>query len=168
MILGEKHLLRGKDIKLMLKNMIGNKIDVSKIDLEKEKDKTTESPGLIEYAHHSGSAIIKPEDKGRIKGNAVAAMYEQTDRQLKQLQEQMQLLITQANSIKKRVEVSERIYQATISFTPLIGKTYYLYEKKNQQDVLSMVSPDEWGASMPYESFIAKAILLSDHTWEVS
>lgn len=168
MILGEKHLLRGKDIKLMLKNMIGNKIDVSKIDLEKEKDKTTESPGLIEYAHHSGSAIIKPEDKGRIKGNAVAAMYEQTDRQLKQLQKQMQLLITQANSIKKRVEVSERIYQATISFTPLIGKTYYLYEKKNQQDVLSMVSPEEWGASMPYESFIAKAILLSDHTWEVS
>ncbi|MEQ9009397.1 MAG: DUF2452 domain-containing protein, partial [Ekhidna sp.] len=65
-----------------------NKVDISQIDLDKEREKITDLPGLIEYAHHAGSAIIKPEDKGRIKGNAVAAMHDQTDRQFHQLYEQ--------------------------------------------------------------------------------
>lgn len=144
-----------------------NKVDISLIDLEKEKDKITDLPGLIEYAHHAGSAIIKPEDKGRIKGNAVAAMHDQTDRQFRQLYEQMQTLIEQAKYLKNRVEVSERIYQATVPFQPVIGKIYYLYKRKDGRDLLSMVSPDEWGKSFPYESFEAEVRLLSDHTWEV-
>lgn len=144
-----------------------NKVDISLIDLEKEKDKITDLPGLIEYAHHAGSAIIKPEDKGRIKGNAVAAMHDQTDRQFRQLYEQMQTLIEQAKYLKNRVEVSERIYQATVPFQPVIGKIYYLYKRNDGRDLLSMVSPDEWGKSFPYESFEAEVRLLSDHTWEV-
>ncbi|MEP5613414.1 MAG: DUF2452 domain-containing protein [Cyclobacteriaceae bacterium] len=146
---------------------MSNKIDISKIDLDKEREKITDLPGLIEYAHHAGSAIIKPEDKGRIKGTAVAAMQDQTDRQFRQLYEQMQTLIEQAKYLKKRVEVSERIYQATVPFQPVIGKIYFLYKKKNANDLLSMVSPDEWGSNFPYESFEAEVRLLSDHTWEI-
>ena len=144
-----------------------NKVDISLIDLEKEKEKITDLPGLIEYAHHAGSAIIKPEDKGRIKGNAVAAMHDQTDRQFRQLYEQMQTLIGQAKYLKARVEVSERIYQATVSFQPVIGKIYFLYKKKDGTDLLSMVSPDEWGKRFPYEVFEAEVRLMSDHTWEI-
>ncbi len=144
-----------------------SKIDISTIDLEKEKEKITDLPGLIEYAHHAGSAIIKPEDKGRIRGNAVAAMHDQTDRQFRQLYEQMETLITQAKYLKKRVEVSERIYQASVSFKPVIGKIYYLYTKSDGTDILSMVSPEEWGKSFPYELFDAEVRLMSDHTWEI-
>ena len=144
-----------------------NKVDISQIDLEKEKEKITDLPGLIEYAHHAGSAIIKPEDKGRIKGNAVAAMHDQTDRQFRQLYEQMQTLIEQAKYLKSRVEVSERIYQAVVPFQPVIGKIYFLYKKNDGTDLLSMVSPDEWGKSFPYESFEAEVRLMSDHTWEI-
>lgn len=144
-----------------------NKIDISKIDLEKEKDKITDLPGLIEYAHHAGSAIIKPEDKGRIKGNAVAAMHDQTDRQFRQLYEQMQTLIEQAKYLQSRVEVSERIYQAQVPFQPVVGKIYFLYKKMDGTDLLSMVSPDEWGESFPYETFEAEVRLMSDHTWEI-
>lgn len=144
-----------------------NKIDISKIDLEKEKDKITDLPGLIEYAHHAGSAIIKPEDKGRIKGNAVAAMHDQTDRQFRQLYEQMQTLIEQAKYLQSRVEVSERIYQAQVPFQPVVGKIYFLYKKKDGTDLLSMVSPDEWGENFPYETFEAEVRLMSDHTWEI-
>ena len=57
----------------------GNKIDLTSIDLEKERDKITDLPGLIKFAHSVGSAIIKPEDKGRIKGNAVAAMHDENE-----------------------------------------------------------------------------------------
>lgn len=147
--------------------MSENKIDISKIDLEKEREKITDLPGLIEYAHHAGSAIIKPEDKGRIKGTAVAAMHDQTDRQFRQLYEQMQTLIEQAKYLKSRVEVSERIYQASVPFQPVIGQIYFLYKKKDQTDLLSMVSPKEWGKSFPYESFEAEVRLMSDHTWEI-
>jgi len=58
-----------------------NEIDVENIDLEKMREKTTENPGLLPYAHTSGSAIIKPEDMGKVMGKAIQAMHEQTDNQ---------------------------------------------------------------------------------------
>ena len=78
------------------------KIDVSLIDLDKMKEKTTDMPGLLPYAHQSGSAIIKPEDKGKITGRAVAAMHSQTDMQMAQIYQQMQLLAEQAKSFCQR------------------------------------------------------------------
>jgi hypothetical protein len=104
----------------------GKKIDVNKIDLEKMKEGTTDKPGTISFPHHSGSAIIKPTDKGKIKGRAVAAMHQQTESQMGQIYEQMQLLAEQAKAIQNRVEISERIYLAKISFEPLINHTYYI------------------------------------------
>ena len=166
-ISAEDQWRRGKGSKLKVLKMSSQKVDIDKIDLEKDKDKVTDLPGLIEYAHHAGSTIIKPEGKGRIKGTAISAMHDQTDRQFHQLYEQMQTLIDQAKYLKKRVEVSERIYQASVPFQPVIGKIYYLYHKEDGTDVLSMVSPDEWGKSFPYASFEAEVRLLSDHTWEI-
>ena len=145
----------------------GNKIDVEGMDLEKEKEKTSETPGLIAFPHTVGGAVIRPEDTGRLKGRALSAMREQTGRQMKQLYQQAQLLADQAMEIQKRAEVSERIYTSQMSFEPLIGHTYYLYERKDGTDLLSMVGPEEWGRSQPFNKFLAKVTLLSDHTWEV-
>lgn len=142
-------------------------IDIERIDLEKMKEKTTDNPGLLPYAHQSGSAIIKPEDKGKITGRAVAAMHSQTDMQMAQIYQQMQLLADQAKTIQKRVEVSERIYQSSIAFEPLINHHYFLYEKEDGKDFLSMVAPEEWGRKKRYSKFIAEVKLLADHTWEI-
>jgi cellobiose-specific phosphotransferase system component IIA len=143
------------------------KIDVDQLDLEKMKEKTTETPGLLPYAHQSGSAIIKPEDKGKITGRAVAAMHSQTDMQMAQIYQQMQLLADQAKVIKNRVEVSERIYQSSIGFEPLINHHYFLYEKEDGADFLSMVAPEEWGRKKRFSKFIAEVKLLADHTWDI-
>jgi len=143
------------------------KIDVNQIDLEKMKEKTTETPGLLPYAHQTGSAIIKPEDKGKITGRAVAAMHSQTDMQMAQIYQQMQLLADQAKTIQKRVEVSERIYQSSMAFEPLINHHYFLYEKEDGSDFLSMVAPEEWGRKKRFSKFIAEVKLLADHTWEI-
>lgn len=143
------------------------KIDPNKIDLDELKEKTAESPGLIPFPHSVGGAVVKPEDKGKIKGRAMAAMQEQTEHQLHQLYEQMQTLVKQANDIKTRVAVSNRIYQAQMNFEPIIGQNYFLYSKGDNEDVLSMISPTEWGGRFPYASFVASVHLLSDHTWEV-
>ena len=147
--------------------MTGKKIDVDRIDLDQMKEKTTETPGLLPYAHHSGSAIIKPEDKGKITGRAVAAMHSQTDMQMAQIYDQMRLLADQAKKIQSRIEVSERIYQASIAFEPLINHRYFLYQKADGVDFMSMIAPEEWGRKKDWAAFVAEVKLLADHTWEI-
>ncbi len=147
--------------------MKGKEIDVDRIDLDKMREKTAENPGTLPYAHTVGGVAIKPEDKGKIKGRAVAAMHEQTHMQLDQIYKQMELLAQQAGQIKQRMEVSERIYAAEIPFEPLIGKTYHLYQREDGRDVLSMIAPTEWGRSNPFPTFVASLRLLADHTWEI-
>ena len=144
-----------------------DRFQITQEELDKQRDKITENPGTLTYPHHAGSAMVKPEDKGKMKGRAVTAMHEQTTSQLDQIYQQVQLLLTQAKDIKARIEVSERIYLASMGFEPIIGKIYYLYQKDNLQDVLSMVSPAEWGDKMPFNAYVAKVRLLADHTWEV-
>ncbi|MEO1517846.1 MAG: DUF2452 domain-containing protein [Bacteroidota bacterium] len=131
-----------------------------------DKDTIADSPHILPYASNVGSAIIKPIDKGRVKGLAMNAMYEQTDVQLDQIREQVELLIEQARVIHSRVDVSEKIYMADMGFEPRIGHTYHLYERKSGKHVLSLVAPEEWGNNPPFE-YVSTVKLLSDHTWEV-
>ena len=94
-----------------------------------DPDKITENPHSLEYGHHAGSAVIKPEDQGKIKGRAMSAMEHQTDMQLAQLYEQMQLLASQAKKLNERKEISNFIYQAEMRFEPFINHTYHLYQR---------------------------------------
>ncbi len=129
-------------------------------------EKVAENPSLLPYAHHVGSAIIKPMDKGRTKGVAMKAMYQQTDTQLHQIKEQVETLIKQAQAIHDRITISERIYKADCGFKPLAGNVYYLYEKKDESWVISMVAPSEWGSKQPYK-YLAEVELLADSTWRI-
>lgn len=131
-----------------------------------DKDKIAENPGLLPYAHHMGSAIIKPIDKGRTKGLAMSAMYEQTESQLLQIKEQVEVLVRQAQAIHDRIDISEKIYKADCGFKPVPNKEYYLYDRSEDEWIVSMVSPEEWGENMPYE-YLARVTLLSDSTWKV-
>jgi len=131
-----------------------------------DKDKTTDMPGLLPYAHHIGSAIIKPVDEGKIKGRTMKAMYKQTEKSLNQIKEQVELLIRQAQEIHERITFSERIYEAQCSFEPAIDNIYHLYERENGTTFLSMVAPDEWTSGNGLKH-ICSARLLPDHTWEI-
>jgi len=132
-----------------------------------DPDKVAENPSSLPYAHTVSGPVIKPEDKGKIKGRALAAMEQQTHMQLDQIKEQMTLLAQQAKDLQDRVEISNRIYEAEIGFTPLIGHKYHLYIKDNGKHVLSMIGPTEWGKSMKYAEYVASVSLLADHTWHV-
>lgn len=153
---------------------MSNKKDNKKSKQDKEEfinpidpDKISENPHTLTYGHHAGSAVIKPEDKGKLKGRAVSAMEHQTDQQLGQLYEQMQLLAQQAKNLKTRKLVSEKIYEADLRFDPLINHTYHLYLQENKAPTLSMIAPDQWGKSKNNWEYIATVKLLADHTWEV-
>ncbi len=132
-----------------------------------DKDKVTDIPNILPYAHHIGSIVVKPEDVGKLKSRALTAMREQTNRQLMQLQKQAELIALQANELKRRVEVSEKIYLAELTFEPFVGNHYYLYNKGGKYCMM-MIAPDEWGKTIPATlEFISEVRLLSDHTWEI-
>lgn len=132
-----------------------------------DKDKIAENPHLLPYAHTVGGAVIKPVDEGAVKGKAVRAMEQQTDMQMDQIKQQIELLAEQAKTIQKRKEISEMIYDASMSFEPLIGHVYHLYQKEDESTILSLVSPEEWGRSKTFRHFVATVRLLADHTWDV-
>ncbi len=142
-------------------------IDINQIDLERLKDKIAENPGLLPYAHTSGSAVVKPEDMHRVLARSMTAMDQQTDMQMQQIIKQMHLLADQAKTIQDRKVISERIYQAELRFEPVIGHTYYFYHKESR-DILSLVAPHEWGKiNRHLFTYIAKVRLLADHTWDI-
>lgn len=131
-----------------------------------DPDKITDSPNFLPYAHHAGSLPIKPEDQGKIKSRALKAMEYQTDVQLKQIYDQIQLLAVQAKAIQERREISEMIYRCQLKFEPLIHHIYHLYQKQDEF-LLSLVGPNDWGRSQKPLVFCATVKLLSDHTWEI-
>jgi|SRR6056300_772574 hypothetical protein len=133
-----------------------------------DPDKVAENPHSLEYGHHVGSAAIKAEDVGKLKGRALTAMEHQTDQQLTQLYEQMQLLAEQAKKINQRKAISERIYSANFRFDPIINHIYYLYQDNDGSHVLSIIAPNEWGRSRKNEyHYLAQVKLLADHTWDI-
>jgi hypothetical protein len=122
---------------------------------------------VLPYAASVSGAVIKPTEEGMIRHKALTAMEEQTNMQLDQIRKQVELLALQAQEIQKRKELSMMIYDAKISFKPNIGQTYYLYEKHDDNFMLSLVSPKEWGGgSGPFKRFVAGVMLLADHTWK--
>jgi predicted transcriptional regulator len=121
---------------------------------------------VLPYAASVSGAVIKPTEEGVIRHKALTAMEEQTNMQLEQIRKQIELLALQAQEIQQRKELSLLVYGARLNFTPVIGHTYFVYEKSDGSFLLSMVSPKEWGGGAgPYKRFVAAVKLLADHTW---
>jgi hypothetical protein len=121
---------------------------------------------VLPYSASVSGALIKPTEEGVIRHKALTAMEEQTNMQLEQIRKQIELLALQAQEIHKRKELSMLIYNAKISFKPEIGQIYHLYQKNDESHTISMISPKEWGDSLPYKRHVAAVQLLADHTWK--
>jgi hypothetical protein len=132
-----------------------------------DPDKVSENPHSLEYGHHAGSALIKPEDQGKLKSRALNAMDHQTDMHLGQIYEQMKLLASQAQKLNDRKKISEFIYQAESRFEPFINHIYHLYQRENGIYLLSLIGPLQWGKSKKDFRFLASVKLLADHTWDI-
>jgi len=120
---------------------------------------------VMPYSASVSGALIKPNEEGVIRHKALSAMEEQTNMQLQQIRKQIELLALQAQEIQMRKELSMIIYNAKLSFSPVIGSIYYLYEKHDGSHFVSIVSPKEWGGGGPFKKLTAAVKLLADHTW---
>jgi hypothetical protein len=121
---------------------------------------------VLPYASSVAGAVVKKTEEGLIRHQALRAMDEQTNMQLDQIRQQVELLAAQAREIQKRKELSFIIYESKLAFPPVIGHTYFLYEKEDHSHLLSMIGPQEWGRrGCPYPQYISAVKLLADHTW---
>jgi hypothetical protein len=75
---------------------------------------------------------------------------------------------SERDEIIKRIEKlyeeyndSIMVWESKISFEPVVGHTYYLYEFNNVK-TLSLISPEQWDK---FDSFIGKFKLTSDRKW---
>ncbi len=122
---------------------------------------------VLPYSASVSGAVIKPTQDGVIRHKVLTAMEEQTNMQLDQIRQQVELLALQAQAIQKRKELSLIVYGAKLNFVPIIGQTYHLYENADESYNISMISPNEWGrATKNSFKHVAKVRLLADHTWQ--
>ena len=96
---------------------------------------------VLPYSASASGALIKPTEEGVIRHKALSAMEEQTNMQLQQIRKQIELLALQAQEIQMRKELSMIIYSAKLSFSPVIGMIYYLYEKNDETHFSSFGYP---------------------------
>lgn len=73
---------------------------------------------------------------------------------------ELEELIKKYYNLVDEVELNNLIYNSKYSFEPIVGEVYHLYENKNGDNFLSLISPNEWN-----EKHIISVRLNSDYKW---
>jgi len=79
--------------------------------------------------------------------------------------DQVRFLQEQARKVLEEARLNALLHKTACNFKKVPGKTYYIYkQRKNPEDeMLSMISPEEWGPSGP--EFVAGYRLEFDMSW---
>jgi hypothetical protein len=79
----------------------------------------------------------------------------------------VQVLQTQAASIKRRLEITDAVHSARYNFQIYHGQIYWLaYDHIQKSTILTHNGPDDWSNGPPiHYEFICKVKWLGDYTW---
>lgn len=83
------------------------------------------------------------------------------------IMEVVAVLQKQADGIKRRLDITDMVYDAKYSFKIIPGKTYYLiFHKRKSIMILSPMSPTDWSSGVPVDyEYKAKVVCLGDYSW---
>ena len=109
---------------------------------------------LRSYPTSVGSPSFDLPDISGIKSLAAKKMHEVFDRERLELLEKAEKLYEEYN-------MSIMVWDSKISFEPIIGGKYHLYDFDGQK-TLSLIAPNEWDKS---EYFIGSFVLNYDNRW---
>ena len=95
----------------------------------------------------------------------VARMY--AEQEYNRIMELVAVLQKQADQIKQRLDVTDKIHAAEYQFQLFPGQTYWLlFDTRIQKTRLIHQGPTEWSVGKPeHYDYIAKVKYLGDHTW---
>jgi len=94
-----------------------------------------------------------------------ARMYAQQE--YDRIMELVSVLQKQADSIKRRLEVTDAVHAAVYEFQPVMGQIYWLaWNQRKDQMILIQEGPNDWSAGAPqnYE-YQTQVKYMGDHTW---
>jgi hypothetical protein len=79
----------------------------------------------------------------------------------------VEILQRQANSIRRRLEITDLVHAARYQFQTYHGQTYWLaHDTWKNETILVTLGPNDWSSSAPdWYEYIARVKWLGDHTW---
>lgn len=113
----------------------------------------------LPYASDLGAPVIKPDHS--LGGWKIGAVHTAN----KHYEERFNKLKKEFEDLAEDYKWNEIIFNAEIRFKPVIGKEYYLYQKKNGKFYLTLFSPLEKASR--YEGYQGKFRLNYDNRWEI-
>lgn len=125
----------------------------------KKPDNVADNPLATPYGTNvAAPAFTIPDIAGYRKEQAAEASHRFHQKYI-EIEQQYEELVDQAM-------YNDRLLRASLSFKPIIGNVYHLYEQ-NDNDFISMLSPEDWGELyMKNKIHIGAFQLKSDNVWE--
>jgi len=106
------------------------------------------------YPTNLGAPSFDLPNVGLIKTESSKKMIDVCEREKQEIVEKIEKLYQEYSD-------SVLVWESKISFDPIVGKTYYLYDF-NGVNTLSLISPEEWDRK---DCFIGGFVLNSDRKW---
>jgi len=123
-----------------------------------------------------GYQLVDPDKSGKhtqYELVELAAQVEKADQftratagsKLQVIAEQVRFLQEQARKVLEDARMNALVHKTSCNFKKIPGKCYYIYKqrKKPDEEFLSMISPEEWGAASP--EFVDGYRLEFDMSW---
>jgi len=107
----------------------------------------------LTYASNVGAPAIRLEDVGGWKQIQAQNANKIFTKKYEEIKDEFKKLVDE-------VSWNEFVYSAIYNFVPVIGETYYLYEKKDGSPFLSLIAPTEWNMK-----YIGTTRLESNNKW---
>jgi len=94
-----------------------------------------------------------------------ARMYAQQE--YDRIMELVSVLQKQADSIKRRLEVTDAVHSAIYEFMPVMGQAYWLvWDARKKEMLLCHQGPNDWSTGAPVDYvYQIQVKYMGDHTW---
>ena len=107
----------------------------------------------LTYGSSTSAPAIRLEDVGGWKQIQAQNANKIFTKKYEEIKDQFKALVDE-------VSWNEFVYSSTYNFLPVIGETYYLYEKDDGSVFLSLIAPNEWRMK-----FLGATRLESNNKW---
>jgi hypothetical protein len=107
----------------------------------------------LTYGSSTSAPAIRLEDVGGWKQIQAQNANKIFTKKYEEIKDQFKALVDE-------VSWNEFVYTSTYNFLPVIGETYYLYEKDDGNVFLSLIAPNEWRMK-----FLGATRLESNNKW---
>ena len=92
---------------------------------------------ILPYASNVGAPVIKPENIDSWRQRGVTKVNHHLETKFLELRDEY-------NKLVEEFKWNDLVYNAKFNFEPVIGETYHLYTGDDDENFLSLISPNEW------------------------